>query len=96
MSQISIHRDLSVLFGERLHKNITEALSLGELADIPPRDTLDMILAFLLAELTCGAWSYDMSEERFISTCQMAYRKTKKTLDTAAAKHKKAERKSHH
>ena len=96
MSQISIHRDLSVLFGERLHKQIMEALSLGEVADIPPRDTLDMILAFLLAELTCGAWSYGMSEERFLSTCQMAYRKTKKALDAAATKRKKAEQKSRH
>jgi len=88
MSQISIHRDLSKHFSERLHKHITEALSLGEIAEIPPQDTIEMIITFLLAELTCAAWSFDVSEAEFLRICQDAYRRTKKAFDVIDKKRK--------
>ena len=92
MSQKDIDQDLSMLFADRLHKQVMDALSLGEVADIPPQDTVDMIMGFLLGELICGAWSCNISEERFLKVCQEAYRETHKTLD-AMSKRKKQ---SHH
>jgi hypothetical protein len=88
MSQISIHRDLTKHFLDRLHKHIVEGINLGEIAEIPPRDTVEMIMACLLAELTCGAWSFDVKEEEFMRICQGAYRKTKKTFDGFEKKRK--------
>ena len=88
MSQISIHRDLSNLFGERLHKHIMEAISLGEVGNIDHRDTTDMIMAFLLAELTCGAFATGMNEERFMKLCLGSYRQTKKALEAIGKKRK--------
>jgi hypothetical protein len=91
MSQASIHRDLANWFGERLHKHILDAFSLGEDADIPVRDTHDAIMAFLLAELACGAWACNMNEERFLKICLGSYRQTKKQFD-ALDKKRKAQR----
>ena len=91
MSQISIHRDLTKHFLERLHKHIMEAISLGEIAEIPPRDTIEMIMACMLAELTCAAWSFDVKEEAFLKICLNAHRKTKKAFDVVDKK-RKAER----
>jgi hypothetical protein len=88
VSQISIHRDLSKHFSERLHKQVTEALSLGEIAEIPPRDTIEMIMACMLAELTCAAWSFDVKEETFLRICQDSYRRTKKAFDVLDKKRK--------
>jgi hypothetical protein len=82
MSQISIHRDLSKLFEERLHKDVMEAISLGELAEIPPQDTINMIMAYLMREVAAGAWSCNMKEETFLKACLLAYRKTNKMLNT--------------
>ena len=92
MSQKEIDQDLSMLFADRLHKQVTDAITRGEIADIPQQDTVDMIMGFLLGELICGAWSCNISEEKFLKVCQEAYRETHKTLD-AMSKRKKQ---SHH
>jgi hypothetical protein len=91
MSLISIHQDLSKLFEERLHKDVMEAISLGELAEIPQQDTINMIMAYLMREVAAGAWSCNMKEETFLKACQLAYHKTQKMLNAINKERKAAQ-----
>jgi hypothetical protein len=84
MSQKEIGQDLSMLFADRLHNQIMDAITRGEIAEVPQQDTIDMVMGFLLAELICGAWSCNIGEEKFLKVCQEAYRETHKTLEAVS------------